>query len=141
VVFQNYINNILAPYLDCFHTAYLNDTLIYSGNFEEYQQYIYLLLDAFANVGLHLKAKKCEFHQQEVKYLVLIKSIEGIKIDSEKMHAMQDWEPPSNLKDTHVFKICTVQDWEPPSNLKNIYISLGFANFYYYFIYNYSCSI
>jgi hypothetical protein len=35
--FQNYINNILAPYLDHFCTAYLNDTLIYSDNFEEHQ--------------------------------------------------------------------------------------------------------
>jgi hypothetical protein len=64
--FQNYINDILVPYLDHFCTAYLNDTLIYSDNFEEYQQYICLVLDAFAKAGLYLKPEKCEFHQQEV---------------------------------------------------------------------------
>jgi hypothetical protein len=107
--FQNYINNILAPYLDHFCTTYLHNTLIYCDNFEEHQQYVCLVLNAFAKVGLYLKPEKCEFHQQEVKYLGLIISMEGIKIDSEKTHTMQDWEPPSNLKDLHAF--------------------LGFANF------------
>jgi hypothetical protein len=116
--FQNYINDVLAAYLDHFCTAYLDDTLIYSDNFEEYQQHIRLVLDTFAEVGLHPKPEKCEFHQQEVKYLGLIISIEGIKMDPKKIHAVQDWEPASNLKDVHTF--------------------LGFANFYRHFICNYS---
>jgi hypothetical protein len=96
----------------------VTDTLMYSNNFEEHQQHIRLVLDAFTKVGLYLKPKKCEFHQQEVKYLGLIISMEGIKMDPKKIRAMQDWEPPSNLKDVHVF--------------------LGFANFYYHFVHNYS---
>jgi hypothetical protein len=35
--FQNYINNILVPYLDHFCTTYLDDTLIYCDNFEKHQ--------------------------------------------------------------------------------------------------------
>jgi hypothetical protein len=31
-----------------------------------------------------------------------------------------------------------MQDWEPPSNLKDIHIFLGFTNFYCHFIHNYS---
>jgi hypothetical protein len=116
--FQNYINDILAPYLDCFCTAYLDDILIYSDNFEEYQQHICLVLHAFVKVGLHLKPETCEFHQQAVKYLGLIISTEGMKMDPEKIHAMQDWEPPSNSQDVCVF--------------------MGSANFYYHFIHNYS---
>jgi hypothetical protein len=116
--FQNYINDVLAPYLDRFCTAYLDDTLIHSDNFEDHQQHVRLVLNAFAKAGLYLKPEKCEFHQQEVKYLGLIISMEGIKIDPEKIRAMQDWEPPSNLKDVRVF--------------------LGFANFYSCFIRNYS---
>jgi hypothetical protein len=116
--FQNYINNVLVPYLDCFCTAYLDDTLIYSDNFEEHQEHSHLVLDAFAKVGLHLKPEKCEFHQKEVKYLGLIISTEGIKMDPEKIRAVQDWEPPSNLTDVCAF--------------------LGFANVYHRFVHNYS---
>jgi hypothetical protein len=63
VTFQNYINDVLAPYLDRFCTAYLDNTLIYSDNFEKHQQYVYLVLDAFAKAGLYLKPDKCKFHQ------------------------------------------------------------------------------
>jgi hypothetical protein len=89
-IFQNYIKNVLVPYLDYFYTTYLDDTLIYSDNFELHQQHIAFILNAFTRAGLHLQPKKCEFHQQEVKYLGLIISMEGIKIDPEKIHAMQD---------------------------------------------------
>jgi hypothetical protein len=118
VIFQNYMNDVLGPYLDCFCTACLDDTLIYSDNFEEHQHHVRLILDTFAKAGLHLKPEKCEFHQQEVKHLGLIISMEGIKMDPEKIRAVQDWEPPSNLKDVRAF--------------------LGFANFYRCFVCNYS---
>jgi hypothetical protein len=62
VTFQNYINNILAPYLDSFYTTYWDDILISFDNFEEHQQYITLVLDAFATAGVHLKPKKCQLH-------------------------------------------------------------------------------
>jgi hypothetical protein len=62
VIFQNYINDILAPYLDYFCTAYVDDTLIYSDNVEQHQQHVRLVLDAFTKAGLHLKPEKGEFH-------------------------------------------------------------------------------
>jgi hypothetical protein len=75
-------------------------------------------LEAFAKAGLPLKPKKYEFHQQEVKYLGIIMSTEGIKMDREKIRAVRDWEPLSNLNDVPTF--------------------LGFANFYRRFIRKYS---
>jgi hypothetical protein len=90
---------------------------MYSDNIEDHQQYITLVFEAFAKAGLHLKPKKCKFHQQEDKYLGLIISMEGIKMDPEKIRAVHNWEPPSNLKDVYTF--------------------LGFANFYRRFIHNY----
>jgi hypothetical protein len=116
--FQNFINDVLAPSLDRFCTAYLNDTLIYSDTFEEHQEHVNRVLEAFEKAGLHLKPEKCEFHCEEVKYLGLIISMEGIKMDPEKITAVQDWEAPRNLKDVRAF--------------------LGFANFYRRFVRNYS---
>jgi hypothetical protein len=116
--FQNYINDVLVPYLDHFCTTSLDDTLIYSDNFQDYRQHVHLLLVALAKVGPHLKPKKCQFHQQQVKYLGTIMSTEGIKMDSGK--------------------ICTMQVLEPPGNLKDVNTLLGFANFYIHFNCNYS---
>jgi hypothetical protein len=55
---------------------------------------------------------------KKVKYLGLIISIAGIEMDPEKITTVQDWEAPCTLKDVHAF--------------------LGFANFYHYFVCNYS---
>jgi hypothetical protein len=116
--FQNFINDVLAPYLDQFCTAYLDDMLIYYDTFEEHQQDINLVLEAFEEASLHLKPEKYEFYYQEVKYFGLIISMEGIKMDPKKITTVQDWQAPHNLKDVHAF--------------------LGFANFYYCFVQNYS---
>jgi hypothetical protein len=62
-IFQNYIKEMLVPYLDYFCTAYLDNTLMYWDNFEEYQQHVRLVLDALAKVGLHLTPEKRPFHQ------------------------------------------------------------------------------
>jgi hypothetical protein len=116
--FQNFINDVYAPYLDRFCTAYLDDMLIYSETFQEYQEHINLIVEAFEKASLHLKPENCEFHCQEVKYLGLIISMEGIKMDPEKITAVQDWEALCNRKDICAF--------------------LGFANFYRHFVRNYS---
>jgi hypothetical protein len=60
--FQNFINDVLAPYINRFCTAYLDDTFIYSDTFEEHQEYVNLILEASEKAGLHLKPEKCEFH-------------------------------------------------------------------------------
>jgi hypothetical protein len=117
-IFQNFINDVLAPYLDRFWTTYLHDTLVYSDTFEEHQQHVNLVLEVFEKAGLHLKPEKCEFPRQEVKYLGLIISTEGIKMDPKKITAVQDREAPYNLKDVRAFQ--------------------GFANFYDRFVRNYS---
>jgi hypothetical protein len=116
--FQNFINNVLTPYLDRFCTAYLDNMLIYSHTFEEYQEHINLVLEAFEKAGLHLKPEKYELYCQEVKYLGLIISMEGIKMDPEKITTVQDREAARNLKDVRAF--------------------LGFTNFYHRFVRNYS---
>jgi hypothetical protein len=46
------------------------------------------VLEAFEKAGLYLKPEKCEFQCQEIKYLGLIISMEGIKMDPEKITAI-----------------------------------------------------
>jgi hypothetical protein len=116
--FQHFINDVLRPYLDVFVTAYLDDILSYSHNLDDHQKHVLKVLEALSKAGLHLKPEKCEFHQQEVKYLGFIISTSGTKMDPAK--------------------VATIQELPEPQNVKDIPSFLGFANFYRRFVTGYS---
>ena len=88
-IFQIFINKTLRKYLNDFCIAYLNNIFIYSKNQKEHTRYIKLILVKLKQAELYLDIDKCEFNIIQVKYLDLIITIEDIKIDSEKIKAIQ----------------------------------------------------
>jgi cell fate regulator YaaT (PSP1 superfamily) len=70
--FQRWMNEVLSDYLDVFCIAYLDDILIYSDNLEQHRQYVKMILRRVEEVGLTLKASKCEFHTNKTEYLGLL---------------------------------------------------------------------
>ncbi len=60
--FQKMINEIFKEYLDIFVTVYLDDILIYSDIFEEYQQHVHLVLQVFEKHNLLMEPKKSFFY-------------------------------------------------------------------------------
>ncbi|KAM0708516.1 hypothetical protein Q7P35_005168 [Cladosporium inversicolor] len=115
---QRYMNNIMQEYLDEFCTVYLDDVLIYSETLEEHQGHVRKVLLKLRDAGLPVDIEKCEFHVQEVKYLGLIITPDGLKMDPVKVEAVQTWETPRSVRDIQAF--------------------LGFANFYCKFIRGFS---
>lgn len=115
--FQNYINDTLKGYLDEFCTAYMDDILIFSRSFEEHVEHVKKVLSRLKQSGLQIDIKKCEFHQKSVKFLGLIITTEGIKMDPSKLQVIEDWETPKNVKDVQRF--------------------IGFINYYRRFIQNF----
>ena len=86
--FQHFINDTLHPFLDHVCMAYLDDILIYSAMLEEHQEHVWRVLQALSRAGLHLKLEKCHFHKIEAKYLGLIISADGVRMDPEKVTAI-----------------------------------------------------
>jgi len=116
--FQRYINNALMPYLDEFCSAYMDDILIYSQNLEEHKKHVKMVLQKLREANLQIDLKKCNFHVTETKFLGLILTTDGIRMDPEKVRAIIEWEQPRSIHDVHSF--------------------LGFCNFYRRFIQNYA---
>jgi len=116
--FQHYINHTLFDILDKFVTAYLDDILIFSKTRAEHRRHVREVIQRLIKAGLTIDIRKCEFGVQETKYLGLIISTSGIKMDPEKVSAITSWKPPETLKDLQRF--------------------VGFANFYRRFIKNFS---
>ena len=112
------INKALKECLDDYASAYIDDVLVFSDNLEDHIQHVRKVITLLQDNGLPIDVDKCEFHVQETKYLGLIITTEGIKMDRSKVSAVLDWETPRTLKDVQSF--------------------LGFANFYRQFILRYS---
>jgi hypothetical protein len=116
--FQRWMNEVLSDYLDVFCISYLDDILIYSDNIEQHRQHVKMILERVEEVGLKLRASKCEFHTDRMEYLGYIISPSGIQMDLAKVRAVAEWREPTNMKGVQSF--------------------LGFANFCKRFIQDFS---
>ena len=106
---QALINNVIRAHLDQTAITYLDDILVYSNTQQEHTKHVKDVLRCLQEAGLKLNLKKCEFNKPEVEFLRYIIGIEGIKIDPEKIKAIQQWPTLTSVKEVQAF--------------------LGFANF------------
>ena len=122
--FQNYINETVHKYFDVFYSIYLNDVLIYNDDENEHTNQILKIFHWFWEWNLYLDIDKCEFDSRKMKYLDLIITFNDVKMNSEKVKAIQNWKTSQNIKNVQAF--------------------LEFVNFYCWFIINFSqwtCSL
>ena len=106
---QALINNIIRAHLDQTAITYLDDILVYSNTQQEHTKHVKDVLQCLQQAGLKLNPKKSEFNKPEVEFLRYVIGIEEIKINSEKIKAIQQWPTLMLVKEVQVF--------------------LGFANF------------
>ena len=97
--FQKMVNHVLREHLDIFTVCYLDDILIYSKTEEEHEQHVHKVLQLLQDANLLAEPEKSEFHKQEVEFLGHIISPGQIRMDPEKIAAVQRWEEPKNLKE------------------------------------------
>jgi len=116
--FQSYINDTLREFLDDFVSAYIDDALIFSDTEEEHPAQVRVVITKLRDAGLQIDIDKSEFHVKETKYLGLIVSTDGLRMDPAKVTAIEEWQKPQNIKDVQSF--------------------LSFANYYRQFIQKYS---
>ena len=78
----------------------MDNILIYlDSSYKDYIKKVYKIMACLREAGLYLDIDKCEFATKEVKYLgFIISTGEGIKVDPEKVAAIQSWEAPVNVK-------------------------------------------
>ena len=118
IVFQQFMNDIFSDLLDVCIMIYLNDILIYSNSISEHYWHVKEVIKCLCKTNLYAKAEKCKFHFKLVEYLGYILSSSGLTMSNDKVKIIQDWLEPKKVKDIQSF--------------------LGFANFYHWFIFNYS---
>jgi len=86
--YQHYMNDVLFDYLHQFCQAYLDDIIIYSKTLKKHKRHVRLVLHRLRETGLQVDINKCEFHVQEISFLELLLSIEGLKMNLRKVQAV-----------------------------------------------------
>lgn len=117
-VFQSLINDVLQDFLNHFVFIYLDNILIFPRSLEERVQQVRSVLQCLLENKLFVKAEKCDFHASSVSFLGFILERGQVRADPSKVKAIVEWPTPSTCKQLQRF--------------------LGFANFYCWFVKNYS---
>jgi len=100
---QKMINDALRQHLNRFVIAYLNDIMIYSKILKEHVSHIFKILECLNRRNLHLKLKKCEFHQEEVDFLEFVVRRHEVRMNSEKLQAVKEWKSSISIKEVQFF--------------------------------------
>ena len=77
---------------------FLDDILIFSESFEEHLNRLEAVFSRLRQHGLKLKASKCEFFKDRVRYLGHVVSQSGVETDPDKISALAEWPVPDNVK-------------------------------------------
>src|SRR5258708_808698 len=119
VTFQTMMNNILQDFIHNGEAiCYMDDILIYSHTLSDHQWIVHQVLTTLCKRRLFLKPEKCKFEQKEVKYLRLVILKDHVAMD--------------------LTKVCRVTEWPTPMKVKEVQSFLGFVNFYWKFIHDFS---
>ena len=92
------MNAVMSGYIDDFVLVYLDDILIYSDNAEEHEAHLRCVFDRLRKHKLQAKLKKCELGKPYVKYFGHVVGSGELHVDSDKVAAVLDWEPPKDIK-------------------------------------------
>lgn len=82
---------------------YLDDIVVFGKTFEQHVENLEQVLGRLKTAGLKLKPKKCSFLQKEIQFLGHVVSTEGIRIDPEKVKAVEKMERPSTVTQVRSF--------------------------------------
>ena len=98
--FQRFMNECLGDLRDTICISYLDDILCFSKNFDEHLTNLRTVLQKLKEHKIKLKAEKCVFFQQEVKYLGKIINSSGYRDDPINTEAIEKLrQPPKNIGD------------------------------------------
>ena len=75
--------------------VYVDDVLVMSPTFEKHLEDLQETFTRLENLGMTVKPKKCQFACGEIKYLGHLVTLDGIKVNPEKVRAITEMEWPN----------------------------------------------
>ncbi|GBO40120.1 Retrovirus-related Pol polyprotein from transposon 17.6 [Araneus ventricosus] len=101
--FERAMDNLLRHLKWQMCLCYLDDIVVFSQTFPEHLERLCCVLRCIQEAGLIRISKKCLLGAKEIKILGHLVSVEGIKIDPDKIKAVQNFPTPKNIQDVKSF--------------------------------------
>ncbi|XP_033139286.1 uncharacterized protein LOC117130674, partial [Brassica rapa] len=101
--FMRLMNHVLRSFIGLFVVVYFDDILVYSKSLEEHIKHLRTVLDVLRKEKLFANLKKCTFCTDNLVFLGFIVSADGVKVDQEKVKAIQEWPIPKTISEVRSF--------------------------------------
>ena len=101
--FMDLMNRVFSPYLDKFVIVFIDDIVVYSGSPEEHAEHLQTILQILRERQLYAKFSKCQFWLDKVAFLGHVISEKDISVDPQKIEAIVNWKPPTNVSEVRSF--------------------------------------
>ncbi|XP_010412462.1 PREDICTED: uncharacterized protein LOC104698763 [Camelina sativa] len=83
--------------------VYFDDILVYSQSLEDHLNHLEHVLKMLREEKFFANLKKCVFGAVELVFLGLVVSSQGLKVDHEKIKAIEEWPTPTNVSQVWSF--------------------------------------
>ena len=97
------MNHVLWDFIGKFVVVYFDYILIYSKNLDEHLVHLKFVLDVMRKEKLFANLKKCTFCTDKFVFLRFVVSAQGMQVDEEKVHAIQEWSSPTSISNVKSF--------------------------------------
>jgi hypothetical protein len=92
--FQRFITHTLRGLIGRGVHAYLDNIVVYANSQAEHDRLLRATLAALRKEKISIQPKKCEWSKTEVQFCGFLVSKDGVRLDPEKVRAIQEWQPP-----------------------------------------------
>ncbi|KAA0059666.1 Transposon Ty3-I Gag-Pol polyprotein [Cucumis melo var. makuwa] len=101
--FTRLMNHVLKEYVGKFVVVYFDDILVYSKGLNDHILHVKTILLKLREEKLYANFKKCIFCLEQIHFLGFIVGKDGVKVDEEKVKAIQEWPTPTNASEVISF--------------------------------------
>ena len=97
--YQRLVNHMFRPQIERNVEVYVDDMLVKSLDEEKYLYDLQETFDTLRRYNMKLNPSKCAFGISSSKFLGFMVSHRGIEVNSNKIQAILNMEPPRNIKE------------------------------------------